>query len=155
MYLKTDENDNVIEYPYSIAQLKRENPSTSFPQNPSDDVLAGFNVYRVNRETLAATNTQVIDYATTPTKNSDGFWILAGTVRDKTDAEIQRDADAMRRVRDELLAKTDFYALSDVTMSDEMSAYRQALRDITTHENWPYLVGVDEDGNGGDWPVKP
>ena len=30
-----------------------------------------------------------------------------------------------------LLAETDFYALSDVTMSDEMKTYRQNLRDIT------------------------
>jgi hypothetical protein len=44
--------------------------------------------------------------------------------------------------------ETDFYALSDVTMSSEMTIYRQALRDITTHSNWPHL----EDS---DWPTKP
>ena len=30
-----------------------------------------------------------------------------------------------------LLAETDFYALSDVTMSDDMKKYRQDLRDLT------------------------
>ena len=33
--------------------------------------------------------------------------------------------------RNALLADTDFYALSDVTLSDDMKTYRQALRDLT------------------------
>ena len=37
----------------------------------------------------------------------------------------------LREARNTLLAETDFYALSDVTMSDEMKKYRQDLRDIT------------------------
>ena len=57
-------------------------------------------------------------------------------------------ATANRATRDAKLAETAFYALSDVTMSSEMTTYRQALRDITTHENWPNL----EDS---DWPTKP
>lgn len=36
----------------------------------------------------------------------------------------------IRIKRDKLLAETDFYALSDVTMSSEMAIYRQALRDL-------------------------
>lgn len=38
----------------------------------------------------------------------------------------------LRRQRDVLLAETDYMALSDVTMSDEMKTFRQALRDITS-----------------------
>jgi hypothetical protein len=37
----------------------------------------------------------------------------------------------LRMKRNSLLSQTDFYALSDVTMSAEMTTYRQALRDIT------------------------
>jgi len=36
----------------------------------------------------------------------------------------------LRSRRDNLLAETDFYALSDVTMSDNMKTYRQELRDL-------------------------
>ncbi len=36
----------------------------------------------------------------------------------------------VRATRDGLLAETDFYALSDVTMSSDMTTYRQALRDL-------------------------
>lgn len=58
----------------------------------------------------------------------------------------------LRRQRDAKLAETDFYALSDVTMSAAMSTYRQALRDITTQ-----TPGLDSDGNltGITWPEKP
>ncbi len=37
----------------------------------------------------------------------------------------------LRIVRNNLLADTDHYALSDVTMTSEMETYRQALRDLT------------------------
>ena len=57
-------------------------------------------------------------------------------------------AKSVRTSRDAKLAETDFYALSDVTMSAEMTTYRQALRDITSHADFPYL---DDD----DWPTKP
>ena len=57
-------------------------------------------------------------------------------------------ATANRATRDSKLAETDFYALSDVTMSSAMTTYRQALRDLPTHDNWPNL-GDD------DWPTKP
>ncbi len=57
-------------------------------------------------------------------------------------------ATANRSTRNAKLAETDFYALSDVTMSSEMTTYRQALRDLPTHDNWPNL-------NDADWPTKP
>ena len=37
----------------------------------------------------------------------------------------------LRNTRNSLLAQTDYLALSDQTMSAEMTTYRQALRDIT------------------------
>ena len=53
-----------------------------------------------------------------------------------------------RSLRNTLLAETDFYALSDVTMPDSIATYRQALRDLPNHANWPEL-------NEDDWPTKP
>jgi len=53
-----------------------------------------------------------------------------------------------RSTRDSKLAETDWNAMSDVTMADNMKTYRQALRDLPTHSNWPNL----EDN---DWPTKP
>ena len=55
----------------------------------------------------------------------------------------------LRAKRNSLLAQTDYLALSDQTMSAEMTTYRQALRDITEG-----LTTV-EDVNNVVWPTKP
>ena len=49
------------------------------------------------------------------------------TVRDKTDAELLAEVRATRTQR---LTETDYFALSDVTMSSDMTTYRQKLRDL-------------------------
>lgn len=61
---------------------------------------------------------------------------------------IKTIAEDMREKRDNLLAETDWWATSDRTMTQEQIDYRQALRDITTHELWPDL-------NPDCWPTKP
>lgn len=53
-----------------------------------------------------------------------------------------------RSTRNNLLVETDWMANTDVTMADNWKTYRQALRDLPAHSNWPNL----EDG---DWPTKP
>jgi hypothetical protein len=55
----------------------------------------------------------------------------------------------LRQKRDALLKATDYLALSDNTLSSEMTTYRQALRDITNG-----LTTVD-DVNSITWPTKP
>ena len=57
-------------------------------------------------------------------------------------------AESNRSTRDFLLSDTDWWAVSDRTMTSAQTTYRQALRDITTHSNWPHL-------ESGDWPTKP
>jgi hypothetical protein len=42
-------NGTVEKYPYSIGQLRKDNPQTSFPKAPGDELLAAFNVYPVTR----------------------------------------------------------------------------------------------------------
>ena len=57
----------------------------------------------------------------------------------------------IKEIRLERLKETDFYALSDVIMSSEMTTYRQALRDIpqdyTTEDEYDLLLARDEQGN--------
>ena len=48
-----------------------------------------------------------------------------------SDGAFDREIADLRNKRNNLLAETDFYALQDVTMSEDMTTYRQALRDIT------------------------
>jgi len=69
----------------------------------------------------------------------------------ETAYQAQLDAEAaaaVRTKRDGLLADTDWTGMSDVTMTDAMTTYRQALRDITTHSAFPSL-------SNDDWPVAP
>ena len=74
--------------------------------------------------------------------------------RDQEEADwnagaFDRAIASLRQDRNNKLAETDFYALSDVTMSDEMKKYRQDLRDIT--------VGLDTEKKvkAKKFPTKP
>lgn len=62
------------------------------------------------------------------------------------DIVSERGAFQLRQERNRLLAETDWWANSDLTMTAEQTAYRQALRDITdTYTSLDDVV----------WPTKP
>jgi hypothetical protein len=63
--------------------------------------------------------------------------------------EFDMAMEDLRTKRNKLLADTDYLALSDNTMSAEMTTYRQALRDITNG-----LTTVEE-VEAVVWPTKP
>jgi|TARA_A100001515_G_scaffold127714_1_gene113574 hypothetical protein len=52
----------------------------------------------------------------------------------------------LRSKRSKLLAETDYLALSDATLSEDMRTYRQALRDLPANTTDPA---------NPTWPVKP
>ena len=52
----------------------------------------------------------------------------------------------LRRQRNQLLTETDYLALADSTLTDEMTAYRQALRDLPANT---------VDPANPVWPTKP
>ena len=100
------------------------------------------------------------------TQDANGNWVQAWSVVDmfsdytddegvtttkaEQEAAYQANLDAkvaasVRTTRDAKLAETDWMALTDVTMAAEMATYRQALRDITDHANFPHL-------QDSDWP---
>jgi hypothetical protein len=169
MYVKIT-NGSVDTYPYSVGQLRRDNPNTSFPKKIPNETLATYGVYPV----LAAPKPDASGEYKTVVRNgveqdANGNWVYAwkeqdmfsdytdedGNVVTKASQEeaytAKKIADAeaaVRSKRDSLLAETDWMALTDVTMSAEMATYRQALRDITTHANFPNLEDAD-------YPVKP
>ena len=152
MYVKIT-NGTVDTYPYSVGQLRRDNPQTSFPKTIPTEMLESYGVLPVTFADMPSINdrTQKAEQASAPSL-VDGAWTIGWTTSSKTAEETQAWDDSMassnRGKRDGLLAETDWMALSDVTMSAEMTTYRQALRDITNHANWPNLQDAD-------WPVKP
>ena len=65
------------------------------------------------------------------------------------DGAFDRAIADLRQQRTRLLSATDFYALSDVTMSEDMTTYRQALRDL------PSGLSTVEEVNNVTFPTKP
>ena len=65
------------------------------------------------------------------------------------DAAPARALANLRAKRNRLLAETDYYALSDITMSDDMKTYRQNLRDL------PAGKDTVEKCENATWPTKP
>ena len=150
-------------------QWRAANPNTSFPRVWSQDTLDFLNLEAVLRSPAATTTQYQTSVRDGVVQDANGNWVENYVARDMfadttdedgvttTKAEHEaayqatldaRVAESNRNRRDSLLAETDWMALSDVTMSTEMTTYRQALRDITNHANWPNLQDAD-------WPVKP
>ena len=79
---------------------------------------------------------------TTPISNSD-------IVAQYSAIDLDNALEEVRTKRNGLIAETDYLALSDQTLSSDMTNYRQALRDITN--------GLDtvEKCNNVTWPTKP
>ena len=149
-------------------QIRKLNSNTSLPRVWDTNVCSALGIDPV----LAAPKPEVTGYTQAirngATQDANGNWVQAWSVVDmfadttedgvtttkaEHEAAYQADLDAkaaasVRTQRDKLLADTDWHGLSDVTMSSEMTAYRQALRDITDHANFPDLEEAD-------WPVAP
>ena len=66
-----------------------------------------------------------------------------------SDGAYDRAMATLRQKRDGLLKETDYYALSDVEMSDDMKTYRQQLRDITNG------VNTEAKAKNKTFPTKP
>ena len=62
---------------------------------------------------------------------------------------FDRAMEDLRNKRNTLLAETDYLALSDQTLSSDMTTYRTSLRDITNG------VTTVEQANNITWPTKP
>ena len=89
---------------------------------------------------INGTNVQFTAAEETARDNEETAWANAAPARALAD---------LRSRRNRLLAETDFYGNSDVTMSDDMTTYRQALRDLPAGKDT-----VDK-CNNATWPTKP
>ena len=155
----------------SQGQLRKANPNMSMPKVWTSNVFDALNVDPVLR---APKPTDGIGAYQSVSRNGvvqDALnnWVEAWQIADmfsgttdedgvtttKAEHEVayqaRLDSDAAERnrtQRDRLIGETDWWASSDLTMTAEQTAYRQALRDITSHANWPHL-------DAADWPTKP
>lgn len=153
MYVKLT-NGSIDTYPYSVGKLRRDNPNTSFPKKVPNEVLAEWGVYPVTVEDQPSytERTQTVSQEATPT-GSGSSWTVGWAVANKTAEEVQQYDDNVaqsnRSTRDSLLSDSDWTQVADAPVdATAWATYRQALRDITSHANWPNLVDAD-------WPTKP
>ena len=152
----------------SQGEWRAAHPNMSLPRVWNSSTLDALNLDAV----LASPSATVSQYQTSVRdgveQDSKGNWVEKYVARDMfadttvdgvTTTKAQHvaayqatlDANAaaeLRVKRNAKLAETDFYALSDVVMLSDMTTYRQALRDLPTHKNWPNL-------SDSDWPTKP
>jgi hypothetical protein len=124
--------------PYSFAAFRAANKHTVYGVTIANLHLNAQSVYRVR---------------TLPKPSEVGKKAVAQALPTLVGAEwvldwdlVALSADEARTLRDELLASTDWTASSDVTMTAEMTTYRQALRDIPSQVGFPQTV---------TWPTKP
>lgn len=151
----------------SQGELRRDNPNMSLPKVWNEFTFDALNVDPVLRSPKPTEGIGAYQKVRRNgvVQDSLGNWVEAWEIADmfsddpelgtkaEQEAEYQdrldsNAAERNRRERDNLIAETDWWASSDLTMTTEQTAYRQALRDITTHANWPHL-------NDDDWPTKP
>jgi hypothetical protein len=145
-------NQTVETYPYSIGALRRDNPNTSYPRNPSDAVLASWNVFPVTDEPTPAYNPATQNCNQVNPTLIDGKWVMTWAVTPATPEEIAERTSAkeseVRQQRNELLSACDWTQGKDIpdSTSDLWAPYRQDLRDIPEQPGFPWNVV---------WPTKP
>ena len=109
MYVKVE---NGVGTEYTLRQLKQDNPNTSFPPKPSDELLAGFDIYPV-----LLTDPPALDEATQKAVAADPayldpYWVQQWDIVAKTTAEQDAYASETARQEDIALLKADSQVLA-------------------------------------------
>lgn len=144
----------IREYPYSVAQLRNDNPQTSFPVEMPNAALAEWGVYPVMPAPQPECNprTHKVEEST-PAKQAGAWvqvWGVVPLTAEEIAAQTSEQEDAVRFERDARLMHSDWTQLPDSPLSTEQrsawTAYRQALRDIPSQAGFPFDVS---------WPAQP
>tara|TARA_B110000908_G_scaffold151854_1_gene186979 strand:+ start:312 stop:725 length:414 start_codon:yes stop_codon:yes gene_type:complete len=124
--------------PYSEEAFRKDNKHTVYGVTLSNSQLNAQDVYRVRTLPMPSEVGKKAVAQGLPTLVG-AEWVLDWDL-------VSLSEDEVRALRNELLASTDWTANSDVTMTEEMTAYRQALRDIPAQADFHNTV---------TWPTKP
>ena len=147
-------NQTVETFPYSIGNLRRDNPTTSFPRNPSDELLAQWNVFPVVRQDPPSFNSATQDLNQVNPTLTNNQWLQTWSVTAATSDEIsERTAVAssdVRNQRNHKLKTCDWTQMADSPLASdkktEWATYRQELRDISSASGFPHTMA---------WPTIP
>jgi hypothetical protein len=144
-------NNAIAVYPYTLSQLREDNPYTSFTQSLTSEELAEFNAVIV--EPVEA---PVVPYTETVTESIpvlvSGIWQQTWVITQATEQEVNNrlslKASEIRVQRNSLLSQSDWTQVLDAPVDQPAWAtYRQALRDITAQPSFPLEVVWPQQGN--------
>ena len=145
MYLKV--SGSTITYPYSVQNLKNENPNTSFPTILPDSLLESFNIYQVEMKNSGYDNDDSKDVTEVTPTLSGSVYVQTYTISDADTETINKRREIkwseVRSGRDSLLSESDWTQFNDSPISGstltDWQTYRQSLRDITNQSD-PYDI---------------
>ena len=145
MYLKV--SGSTITYPYSVQNLKNENPNISFPTIISDSLLESFNIYQVEMKNSGYDSDDTKDVTEVTPILSGSIYIQTYTISDADTETISKRREIkwseVRSGRDSLLSESDWTQFNDSPISGstltDWQTYRQSLRDITNQSD-PYDI---------------
>jgi hypothetical protein len=138
-------------YPYSVAQLKRDNPQTSFPSQISDQLLESWGVYRVVDQNQPIVDPLTHRVVEAHPEQVNGIWTQQWRIdplsQEEIDSAQKSLAESVRAERNALLAACDWTQLADAPVDRSVwEYYRQSLRDLPSQAGFPSNV---------QWPSKP
>jgi hypothetical protein len=151
MYLKV--SGSTITYPYSVQNLKNENPSISFPTIIADSLLESFNIYKVETKSSGYDSDDTKDVTEVTPTLSGSVYVQTYNITDADEETINKRREIkwseVRSNRDSLLSECDWTQFNDSPISGstltDWQTYRQSLRDITNQSD-PYDI---------TWPNRP
>ena len=146
----------------SQGEIRAMHKNTSFPKVWRENVRESIGIDPVLITPKPAASAPYKRVVRNGAVEDGGNWVQAWVEQDmfatdddstkaekETEYQARLDAAAsvsVRKERDELLAKTDWLALSDTTMSSEWTTYREALRDVPEQGGFPHTI---------TWPTEP
>lgn len=139
---------NGVPAKYTLGQLRRDNPNTSFPKQIPNEMLASYDVYPYTTPAQPDYDryTQVCVEGTFE-QDAQGNWSLSWAIENRPQEQAER---SIRIKRDEELQACDWVVIKHTEKGTNIpldwEVYRQALRDITEQAGFPYSV---------TWPAKP
>lgn len=87
---------------YTIGQLRRDNPNTSFPRIISDDILSSYGVYSYVIQDQPSYDKRTQRLESGSFDNSSGSWVQTWNIVDKTVEEVaEYDSNMVQRVKAE------------------------------------------------------
>jgi len=149
-YIKINTDETLV-YPYTLSQLKNDNPNISFPENILSYTLSEFNVFYVNR--VSPGNNPYMIYIQTNPILLNAIWYENWLETEMSSSEIELVNSVkwseIRTAKNQYLSDSDWTQLYDSPLTTEKKQdwllYRQSLRRVTLQAD-PFNI---------TWPVKP